>query len=37
MPLAGFEPTNPVFERVKAFHASDDAVTVTGYFSFHAI
>jgi hypothetical protein len=30
MPLAGFEPTIPVFKRAKAFHALDRAATVTG-------
>jgi hypothetical protein len=30
MPLAGFEPTIPVFERAKIFHALDRAATVTG-------
>jgi hypothetical protein len=30
MPLAGFEPTVPVFNRAKTFHALDRAVTVTG-------
>jgi hypothetical protein len=32
MPLAGFEPTMPVFERAKTFHALDRAATVTGDF-----
>jgi hypothetical protein len=31
MPLAGFEPTIPVFKRAKTFHALDRAATVTGY------
>jgi hypothetical protein len=30
MPLAGFEPTMPVFKRAKIFHALDRAATVTG-------
>jgi hypothetical protein len=30
MPLAGFEPTIPVFKRAKTFHALDRAATVTG-------
>jgi hypothetical protein len=30
MPLAGFEPTIPVLERAKTFHALDRAATVTG-------
>jgi hypothetical protein len=30
MPLAGFEPTIPVFKRAKTFHAFDRAATVTG-------
>jgi hypothetical protein len=30
MPLAGFEPTIPVFKRAKTFHALDCAATVTG-------
>jgi hypothetical protein len=30
MPLAGFEPTIPVFKRPKTFHALDRAATVTG-------
>jgi hypothetical protein len=29
MPLAGFEPTIPVFKRVKTFHALDRAAAVT--------
>jgi hypothetical protein len=28
MPLVGFEPTIPVFERAKTFHVSDCAATV---------
>jgi hypothetical protein len=28
MPLAGFEPTIPVFKRAKTFHALDRAATV---------
>jgi hypothetical protein len=30
MPLAGFEPKIPVFERAEAFHALGRAATVTG-------
>jgi hypothetical protein len=30
MPLAGFEPTIPVYKRSKTFHALDHAATVTG-------
>jgi shikimate 5-dehydrogenase len=30
MPLAGFEPTIPVFKRAMTFHALDPAATVTG-------
>jgi hypothetical protein len=30
MPLAEFEPTIPVFKRVKTFHALDRVATVTG-------
>jgi hypothetical protein len=30
MPLAGFEPTIPVFKRANTFHALDRAATVTG-------
>jgi hypothetical protein len=30
MPLAGFEPTIPVFKRAKTFYALDRATTVTG-------
>jgi hypothetical protein len=30
MPLAGFEPTIPVFKRAKTFHALDRVATVTG-------
>jgi hypothetical protein len=35
MPLAGFEPTIPVFKRAKTFHASDRAATVTGYIAIY--
>jgi hypothetical protein len=35
MPLAGFEPTIPVFKRAKTFHALDRASTVTGTASTH--
>jgi hypothetical protein len=31
MPLVGFEPTIPVFERAKTVHALDSAATVTGH------
>jgi hypothetical protein len=31
MPLAGFEPTIPVFKRAKKFHALGRAATVTGH------
>jgi hypothetical protein len=30
MPLAGFQPTTPVFKRAKTFHTLDRAATVTG-------
>jgi hypothetical protein len=30
MPLAGFEPTIPVFERAKTVHALDSEATVIG-------
>jgi hypothetical protein len=30
MPRVGFEPTFPVFEQAKTFHASDRAATVIG-------
>jgi hypothetical protein len=32
MPLAGFEPTIPVFKWAKIFHALDRAATVTSIF-----
>jgi hypothetical protein len=32
MPLVGFEPTIPLFERAKTVHALDRAVIVVGYF-----
>jgi hypothetical protein len=32
MPLVGFEPTIPVFERTKTVHALDRAATVIGDF-----
>jgi hypothetical protein len=35
MPLAGLEPTIPVFKREKTFHALDRAATVTGRLSYH--
>jgi hypothetical protein len=31
MPLVGFEPMIPVFERAKTVHASDGAATVLVY------
>jgi hypothetical protein len=31
MPLVGFEPMTPVFERAKTVHAIDRAATVIGY------
>jgi hypothetical protein len=31
MPLVGFEPTNPVFERAKTVHNLDRAATVIGH------
>jgi hypothetical protein len=31
MPLAGFEPTIPVFKRAKIFYALDRAATMTGF------
>jgi hypothetical protein len=31
MPLVGFEPTTPVFERAKTVHAVDHTTTVIGY------
>jgi hypothetical protein len=30
MPGVGFEPTIPVLDRAKAFHASEHAATLTG-------
>jgi hypothetical protein len=35
MPLMGFEPTIPVFERSKIFHALDRAATMTGRLYMH--
>jgi hypothetical protein len=32
MPLAGFEPTIPVFKRVSTFHALEGAANMTGNF-----
>jgi hypothetical protein len=29
MPIAGFEPTIPVFKRAKTFHVLDRVITVT--------
>jgi hypothetical protein len=37
MPLAGFEPTIPVFKRTKTFHALDRAATVTGTYQSYRI
>jgi hypothetical protein len=31
MPRMGFEPLNPVFERVKTFHALDRPANVISY------
>jgi hypothetical protein len=31
MPRVGFDPTIPVFERAKAFHALDHAAVVIGF------
>jgi hypothetical protein len=31
MPLVGFEPNAPVFERAKTVHALDRAATVIGF------
>jgi hypothetical protein len=33
MPLVGFEPTVPPFERVKTFHALDRVTAVIGQYS----
>jgi hypothetical protein len=33
MPRVGFEPTIPMFERVKTFHVLDRAATVIGRIS----
>jgi hypothetical protein len=33
MPLVGFEPTIPAFEREKTVHALDGAATVIGFYS----
>jgi hypothetical protein len=30
MPLVGFEPTRPAFERANTFHALDHVATVNG-------
>jgi hypothetical protein len=35
MPWVGFEPTIPVFQRSKAFHALDGAATVIGLVGLH--
>jgi hypothetical protein len=32
MPLVGFEPTIPVFEKVETVHALDQAATVIGFY-----
>jgi hypothetical protein len=32
IPRVGFEPTNPVFERVKTVHELDRAAAVTGHY-----
>jgi hypothetical protein len=37
MPLAGFEPTIPVFKRAKTFHALDRAATATGIICTHEL
>jgi hypothetical protein len=37
MPLAGFEPTIPVFKRAKTFHALDRAATVTGMYHVYSV
>jgi hypothetical protein len=37
MPLAGFEPTIPVFKRAKTFHALDHSATVTGFFQHYPL
>jgi hypothetical protein len=37
MPIAGFEPTIPVFKRAKTFHALDRAVTVTAHVVIHVL
>jgi hypothetical protein len=34
MPLMGFEPTTPVFERAKTVHGLDRAATVIGKFKY---
>jgi hypothetical protein len=36
MPQVGFEPTIPVFERAKTFHALDYLTTVIGYHNLHS-
>jgi hypothetical protein len=37
MPLVGFEPTIPVFERAKTVHALDRAATVIGSLVKHSL
>jgi hypothetical protein len=37
MPRMGFEPTIPVFKRVKIFHALDLAATVIGHYVFNSL
>jgi hypothetical protein len=37
MPRVGFEPTIPDFERAKAVHALDRAVTVIGMYMFSVL
>jgi hypothetical protein len=34
MPLVGFDPTIPVFERAKTFHVLDRAATVIGEYDY---
>jgi hypothetical protein len=37
MPHVGFEPTIPVFERARKFHALERAATVIGYSAYRAV
>jgi hypothetical protein len=37
MPRLGFEPTTPVFERVKTVHSLDRAPTLIGYCNIYCI